>query len=98
MFTHEVDSPIRGDALLDVYFIRPESSFTFSSIVQRISYHHEVIQEVEWEEICCVRQVENLVAVYHKTDVYAYKPSSGINLEYGQAMVVAWRYGIISRK
>jgi hypothetical protein len=30
---------------------------------------------------------------------YAYKPSSRINLEYWQAMVVAWRrYGIISRK
>jgi hypothetical protein len=29
----------------------------------------------------------------------AYKPSSGINLEYEQAMAVAWRrYGKISRK
>jgi len=30
---------------------------------------------------------------------YAYKPSSDINLEYGKAIVVAWRrYGTISRK
>ena len=49
-----VDSPTRGDALLDVYLFRPESSFSASSIVQGISDHHGVILEVEWEENCCV--------------------------------------------
>ena len=55
--------------MLDVYLVRPESSFTASSIVQGINDHYGVILEVEWEEYCCVPQVEKLVQVYHKTDV-----------------------------
>jgi hypothetical protein len=35
-FTQIVDSPTRGDALLDVYLFRPESSLTCSGIVQGI--------------------------------------------------------------
>jgi hypothetical protein len=54
--------------LLDVYLVRPESSFTASSIVQGISDHHGIILEAEWEENSCVTQVEKLVPVYHKTD------------------------------
>jgi hypothetical protein len=50
-FTHLVDSQTRGDGLLDVYLVRPESLFTSSSIVQWISDNYRVI---EWEEICCV--------------------------------------------
>jgi hypothetical protein len=40
-FTQVVDSPTGGDALLDVYIVRPEISFTASSIrvVQGISDH-----------------------------------------------------------
>jgi hypothetical protein len=67
--TQVVDSPARGDALLDVYLVRPESLLTASSTVLGISDHHAVILEVEWEESCCVSQVEKLVPVYHKTDV-----------------------------
>ena len=66
--TQEIDSPTRGDALLDVYLVRPRSSFTASSIVQGISDHYRVILEVEWEENYMPR-VEMLVPVYHKTDV-----------------------------
>jgi hypothetical protein len=33
-FTQVIDSPARGDALLDVYLVRPESSFNASNIVQ----------------------------------------------------------------
>jgi len=55
--------------LLDVYLVRTESSFTASSMVQRISDHYGAILEVEWEENCCVHQIERLVPVYHKTDV-----------------------------
>jgi len=69
VLTQVVDSPTRGDALLDVYLVRPESSFTASSIVQGISDHYGVILKVEWEENCCVSQIERLVPVYHKTDV-----------------------------
>ena len=38
-FTLVLDIPNRGDALLDVYLLRPERSFTSSSIVQGISEH-----------------------------------------------------------
>jgi hypothetical protein len=55
-------------ALLDVYLVRPESSFTASSIVQGISDHHGDILKVEWEGNC-VPQVEKIVPIYHKTDV-----------------------------
>ena len=59
--------------MLDVYLIRPGSSFTASSIVHGINYHHWVIQEIEWEESCCVPQVEPLALVYHKTDILGLK-------------------------
>src|SRR5215469_6633922 len=36
-YTQLVDGPTRDNALLDVYLVRPESSFTASSIVQGIS-------------------------------------------------------------
>jgi len=68
-FTQLVDSPTREDALLDVYLVRSESSFTASSIIKGISNHHGVILEVEWEGNYCVPQVEKLVPVYYKTDV-----------------------------
>jgi hypothetical protein len=63
------DSPTRGDALLDVYLLRPESSFTSISTVQGISDHSGVILEVEWEESDCEPQVKRVVPVYNKTDV-----------------------------
>ena len=46
-YSQVVDSPTRGDALLDVYLVRPENSFTSSSIVQWISFHSRIILEVE---------------------------------------------------
>jgi hypothetical protein len=51
-FSQVVDSPTRGDAMLDVYLVRPQSSFTASSLVQGISDHYGVILEAEWEENC----------------------------------------------
>jgi hypothetical protein len=50
-YTQVVDSPTREHALLDVYLVRPESSFTSCSIVQGITDHCGVSLEVEWEEI-----------------------------------------------
>ena len=38
-YTQVVNSPTRGDNLLDVYLVRPESAFTFCSNVQEISDH-----------------------------------------------------------
>jgi hypothetical protein len=52
-YTQVVDSPTRADALLDVYLVCPESSFTSCSIVQGISDHCWVLLEVEWEENYC---------------------------------------------
>ena len=69
-FTRVVVSPTRWDALLDVYLVRPEISFTVSSIAHGISNHYGVILKVEWEENCCIPQIERLVPVYHKTDVF----------------------------
>ena len=63
-----IDSPFRGDALLDVFLVRPGSSVTSSSTVQGISDHHGVILEVEWEEGCYEPQIERVVPVYNTTD------------------------------
>jgi hypothetical protein len=60
-----VDSATRGDALLDVYLARPESSLTSCSIVQAISDHCGVLLEVECRGNCCRPQVERLVLVYY---------------------------------
>jgi len=46
-----IDSPTRGDALLDVYLVRLESSVTSSGTVQGVSDHLAVILEVEWEDM-----------------------------------------------
>jgi hypothetical protein len=67
--TPVVDSPSRGDALLDVYLARPESSFTPCSIVQGISDHCGALLEVQLEENYCRPQVEKLVPVHHKANI-----------------------------
>jgi len=63
------ESPTRGDALLDVSLVRPESSVTSSNIVQGISDHNEVMLEVDWEENCLESQLERVVSVYNITEV-----------------------------
>ena len=68
-YSQVTDSPTRGEALLDVYLIRTESSITSSSIVQGIRDYYGVILEVEWEDHLCEPQVGRLVPVYNKTDV-----------------------------
>ena len=83
---HSENSPIRGDALLDVYLDRPESAFTSYNNVQGISDHCG-----EWGENCREHQVERLIPVYHKTKSQVYKVSSGVNSHHGQVMEVAWR-------
>jgi len=50
-YSQVTDSPTRGDALLDVYLIRPESSVTSSGTVQGVSDYLAVILEVEWEDM-----------------------------------------------
>ena len=62
-YSQVIDSPTRGDALLDVYLVRPESSVTSSSIVQGVSDHHEVMLEIEWENKCSEPQVERTIQI-----------------------------------
>jgi hypothetical protein len=68
-YSQVVDSPTRGDTLLDVYLVQPEISFTPSSIVQGISDHKGVIVKVEWVESGSDPQVKRVVPVYNKTDI-----------------------------
>ena len=68
-YSKVIDGPTRGDALLDVYVVRPESSVISSGIVQGVSDRLSVILEVEWENTCTEPQVERVVPVYNKTDV-----------------------------
>jgi len=68
-YSQVIDGPTRGDALLDIYLVRTESSVTSSGIVQGVSDHLAVIVEVEWEDTCTEPQVERVAPVYNKTDV-----------------------------
>jgi hypothetical protein len=51
------------------YLVRPESSFTSSSIIQGIGDNYGVILEVEWEESSCEPRIETVVPVYNKANV-----------------------------
>jgi hypothetical protein len=68
-YSQVVDSQTGGEALLDVYLVRYESSFTSSSVLLGISDHYGVMLEVEWEESSCEPQEERVVPVYNKADV-----------------------------
>jgi hypothetical protein len=98
-YTEVVNSPTRGDALVDVYLVRPESAFTTCSNVQGISNHCGVLMEVERGEHCREHQVESLVPAYHKTKVTGLRSFSGVNSYHRQVSVVACRkFGKASRK
>jgi hypothetical protein len=62
-YSQVVHSPTRTDTLLDIYHIRHEISFTSSSVVQGISDHYGVMQQVELEESGREPQVERVVPV-----------------------------------
>jgi len=68
-YTQVVNSLTRGDALLDVYLVRPKSAFASCSNAQGISDHGRVLLEVERGKNCHEHQVERLVPMYHKTNV-----------------------------
>jgi len=68
-YSQVIDSPTRGDALLDVYLFRLEISVISSGILQGVSDHLAVILEVEWEDTCTEPQVERVVLAYNKTDI-----------------------------
>jgi hypothetical protein len=64
-----VGKPTQGDSLLDIYLVRPESALISCGTVQGISDHCGVLLDVEWVETGFVTQEQQLVPVYHKTNV-----------------------------
>jgi hypothetical protein len=74
-YTHVVGSPKRGDALFDIYLLRPESSHIPCNILPGIRVHNRVLLEVEWDEICHKPKVERIILMYHKTDVLGLQAS-----------------------
>jgi hypothetical protein len=69
-YSQVVSGPTRGDALLDLYLLRPECLLISCNILSGISDHNGVLLEVEWVEICREPEVERIVPMYHKTDVF----------------------------
>jgi hypothetical protein len=68
-YTQVVSGSTRGDTILDIYLLRPESSFISCHVVPGISDHNEVLLEVDWDENRNGALVEGIVLLYHKTDV-----------------------------
>ena len=64
-----VSEPTRGDALLDVYLIRPENVLILCKLLPGISDHKGVLLEVEWIEKCRDDNAVRRVLMYHKTNV-----------------------------
>jgi hypothetical protein len=62
-YSQVIDGPTRGDALLDVFLVRPVSSVLHSGIVQGVSDHQAVFLEVKWKITCSKPQEERLVPV-----------------------------------
>ena len=63
------DTPTRGNSLLDIYLIRPESAFITCSTVQGISDHCGILLEVEGIGSGVEPQQKRSVPAYNKTDV-----------------------------
>jgi len=84
-YSQVVHRPTRGDAILYVYLVRPEISFTSCSIVQGISDNHCVLLEVDWEENFTVPQFET------KQMSSDYKPSSKTDFQFGQVTAAVLR-------
>jgi hypothetical protein len=68
-YTQVVGKPTRGDSLLDVYLVRPESALIPCATLQGISDHCGVLLDVGWAEKGFVTQQKRLVPAYHKTNV-----------------------------
>ena len=59
-YTQVVSGPTRGDALFEIYLLRPESSLISCNILPGINDHNWVLMEVEWNEICRETKVERI--------------------------------------
>ena len=63
-YTQAVSGLTRGDALLNIYLLRRESSLISCNILPRISDHNGVLLDVEWDENCREPKVERIVPVF----------------------------------
>jgi hypothetical protein len=68
-YTQVVRKPKRGDSLLDVYLIQPESALISCGTVQGINDHCGVLLDVEWAGKGFMTQDKRLVPAYHKINV-----------------------------
>ena len=93
-YTQVVVKPTRGDSLLDVYLVRPDSTLIFCDTVQGNSDHCAVLLEVDWVEKGLENHEKSLIPIYHKTNVLGIQNYFGINYQHGQIVVAAWKtYG-----
>ena len=68
-YTQVVEKPTRGDSLLDVYLVRPESELISCDTIHGISDHYGVLLEMKWEENGFMTLEKGSVPAYHKTNV-----------------------------
>jgi len=68
-YTQLVVKPTRGDSLLDVYLVRPDSTLISCDTVEGISDHRGVLLEVDWVEKGLETHEKRLIPIYHKTNV-----------------------------
>jgi hypothetical protein len=74
-FTQRVSGPTRGDALLDIYYPRPEDSFISFNILPGIIDHNRSLLELEWDKKFREPEVERIFPVDLKTDVLSLQAS-----------------------
>jgi hypothetical protein len=97
-YTQVVSGPRRGDMILDICLLRPESSFISCRVVPGISDHNWVLLEVDWDENMHGAQVERIVPLYNKTDVLGLQAFLREKFELWVGVVVALkRFGITLR-
>ena len=86
-YTQAVSGPARGDALLNIFLLRPECSLISSNILPGISEHNGVLLEVEWEEICREPRAERQVPMYQKNRCFRLASISA-----GKVLLVGWKW------
>jgi hypothetical protein len=67
-FRQVIGSLTRGDALLDVFLVRPESTVSHSEVIQGVSDHQTVILEVKGRDMYSNPQEDRIIPIYNKTD------------------------------
>jgi hypothetical protein len=95
-----VTVPTRGDTILDIYMLKPESSFISCRAVPGISGHNGVLLEAVGAKNRHRAQDERIVPLYPKTDVLGLQAflREKYSINYGLGMAAALkRFGLTSR-